>query len=205
MARGGASRVVIGITGPPGGGKSEAASAFGALGARVLSLDAIGHEFLTDPAVKDRLAARFGPGIFAADGSVSRTELGRVVFADADSLGALNAIVHPGIVAQAKTAADDFRAAASESCPALVIEGALLVETGLHRSCDRVVLVTADRAVRLSRVAARRGWTSSELERRESAQMNDRARRAHADAVIVNASTIEDLHSHVENLWREWT
>ena len=197
--------LVIGIIGPPGSGKSAVSRAFQECGAEVLSLDAIGHELLADDGVKRRIRDAFGGGVFAPDGAVSRKDLAARVFPDAAELAKLNAIVHPPLVGEAKRRIASWRAQEGDTARGLVVEGALLIEFGLHESCDHVVFVTAPFAVRLERVTSRRGWTEEELERRERAQLSDEERRARSDVVIENVSTLNDMRTTVMGLWKEWT
>lgn len=197
---------MIGVMGAPGSGKGEVARVFGELGARVIALDALGHELLRNAEVREEIRAEFGAGVLDSSGEVSREALGRVVFADVARLRRLEAIVHPRMVARVRAEVDEFRKLPRGSGPpALVIEGALLLEMGLEPLCDRVLLVTAPRDVRAERLRQSRGWGPEELARRERAQLDDESRRARAHAVVENASGRRELERRVRGLWEEWT
>lgn len=211
--------IVIGVTGAPGSGKTAAASAFAELGARMVPLDAIGHELLCDEEVREEIRGTFSSGVFRImDGEVSRRKLADVVFGDAEELGKLNRILHPRMVERVRSEVERWRGPsprqrgfgpaggwdASGGAGALVVEGALLIEMGLADLCDRVVLVTAPREARLDRLRRARGWDEEELSRREGAQLDEGARRARADAVVENAGGLDMLRQKIVTLWREW-
>ena len=198
--------LVIGVTGAPGGGKTSVAEAFVALGAKMVSLDAIGHELLRDGGVREEVRGTFSTGVFRVlDGEVSREKLAGVVFSDPDELEKLNRILHPRMVARVRSELERWRTdPGDESSGAFVIEGALLLEMKLDKLCDRVVLVTAPREVRLSRLRRSRDWDELELVRRERAQMDENSRRERADAVIENASSTDEMRLKVKSLWEGW-
>ncbi len=198
--------LVIGVTGAPGCGKTSVAGAFAALGARMVSLDAIGHELLRDDKVREEVRVTFSAGILRVlDGEVSREKLAGVVFNDPGELEKLNRILHPRMVARVRSELERWRTDPDdEGSGAFVIEGALLLEMKLDEICDRVVLVSAPREVRLSRLRRSRNWDELELVRRERAQMDENSRRARADAVIENASSTDEMRLKVKSLWEGW-
>jgi dephospho-CoA kinase len=205
--------VVVGVTGAPGSGKTSVAREFALLGAEVVALDALGHELLVEPEVREAVRDAFSTGVFQIlDGEVSRSKLAAVVFEDAEELAKLNRILHPRMVERIRARIESWRAEGREPDRVpdtgrrmLAIEGALVIEMGVADLCDRVVLVTAPREERLARLRRTRGWDESELARRQRFQLDEEARRARADAVVVNASTLEGLGLQVKALWEEWT
>jgi len=200
------SRPVIGVMGAPGSGKSAAAAVFAELGAKLLALDAIGHELLKREEVVEEVRRTFSSGVFRIlDGEVSRKKLADVVFEDQGELDKLNRILHPRMVERVRSEIEGWRGRGGDEGEAgLVIEGALVLEMGLDELCDHVVLVCAPRETRLERVARTRGWDDSELARRERMQQSEMAARARADAVIENASTSGQMRRCIETLWEEW-
>ncbi|MCS6970490.1 MAG: transcription termination factor Rho [Planctomycetes bacterium] len=179
-------RVVIGITGEPGSGKSALARAFAQLGARRVDVDGLGHEVLELPAIKQQLVERFGSEILRADGSVHRRALAARAFADSESTQALNAIVHPELASRARAAiaaAGDF----------VAVDCALLHELGLHELCTATVYVYAAREQRLARVQTR-GWDEEELARREAALGSAEERRRRCQFAVNNHGNEEQLH-----------
>ncbi len=198
-------RVVIGVTGAPGSGKSAAAASLGRLGARVVALDEIGHELLKNERVREEIRDTFATGVFRImDGEVSREKLGKLVFSDAEELRKLNRILHPRMVERVKRNVRAWRES-EDADPVFVIEGALLIEMRVSELCDHVVLVRVPREERLRRLARARGWKDDELARREGAQLDDEARGARAGFVLENGSTLDELDRKLEALWEEWT
>jgi dephospho-CoA kinase len=198
-------RIVVGVTGAPGSGKSAAAACLRRLGAKVLCLDAIGHELLKDAPVREEIRRTFSTGVFRImDGEVSREKLGALVFSDADELRKLNRILHPPMVERVREDVAAWRED-PHAAPALVVEGALLIEMDVADICDHVVVVRAPRETRLARLARARGWKEDDLARRERAQLDDDARAARAGAVVENGSALGDLDEKLRALWEEWT
>lgn len=190
----------IGLTGPIGCGKSTIAGWLGELGATVIDADVVAREVVEpgEPTLEAVIAA-FGPGVRQADGSLDRAALGRIVFADPDALGRLEAIVHPAVRPRVLAAID---AADEAGAAALVIEAIKLVEGGLVELCDEVWLVTCDPAAQRSRLAAR-GLPPDEVVRRLTAQGDIRARLGPAATRVIDTSgPLADTRVAVATAWR---
>ena len=157
----------------------------GARGAVVIDADAVARE-VTAPGQPghDAVLARFGDAVRAADGTLDRAALARIVFADPAALRELEAIVHPLVRPRILAAID---AAAGTQAPAVAIEAIKLVEGGLAELCDEVWWVTCDE--QRARLIAR-GMDPADADRRIAAQagMADRVRAARADVVEVDTS-----------------
>lgn len=175
--------VRIGLTGPIGCGKSTI-SGWLASEPRVTAIDAdaVAREVLAPGTVEtERVAARFGAHLVAADGTLDRGALGRLVFGDPAALRDLESIVHPGVrprvlarIAQAEDRGDR----------AVVIEAIKLVEGGLAELCDEVWLVTCRPSVQLERIVER-GLAAGDARARMDAQADLIERlRPRADRVI---------------------
>ena len=128
----------IGLTGGIGSGKSTAAARFAELGALVIDADAIARE-VVEPGTPglSAVVSRFGSEILSPDGSLDRPALARLVFADAEALAALNAIVHP-LVAERRA---ELMAVAGPDA-VVVSDVPLLVENGMAGDFDAVVVET---------------------------------------------------------------
>ena len=170
----------VGLTGGIGSGKSIVARVFGLLGVPVFEADAAGRQLLAvDPAVRGAIMERFGEAV-VHHGAVDRKALAAVVFQDPQALADLNAIVHPA-VRQA------FRHwAEQQNAPYVLMEAAILFETGGHKAFDRVVVVSAPEPVRLKRVMARDRVTEAEVKARLRNQASEEDRLAIADHIIHN-------------------
>lgn len=188
----------VGLTGGIGAGKSEVARRLAGHGAVVVDADVIAREVVAPgtPGLAEVVRA-FGSDVLAADGSLDRPRLGKVVFDDAAARRRLEAVVHP-LVRARRT---DVVAAAPRD--AVVVEDVpLLVETGLAGDYDVVIVVDAPDEVRLERLAAR-GTPRDDAERRIAAQAPRGDRLAAADVVIDNGGSLDRLHRQVDGLWAE--
>ncbi len=171
-------RLVVGLAGGVGSGKSTVASLFKNWGARVIEADSIGHRVLDRPPVRAALVAEWGRGILR-DGRVDRGALARLAFRSRRSVGRLNRLVHPPVLREIRR---EIRRARGW----VILDAALLYESGADGLCDRVVFVRAPRALRAARVRAR-GWRAGELARRERFQWPPAYKKKKAHYVIDNA------------------
>jgi dephospho-CoA kinase len=195
--------LIVGLTGGIGSGKTTVERLFAKLGAAVVDTDAIAHE-LTGPGgdAMPALAAAFGPGLMAADGSLDRPAMRSLVFADTDARRRLEGILHPLI----RTRSDErCLQALAAGAPYVILTVPLLVETGDYRQrVDRVLVVDCDDDIRIARVAARSGLARAEIERIMATQASRDARLTAADDIIDNDGAEDRLAAQVARLHREY-
>jgi dephospho-CoA kinase len=196
---------VLGLIGGIGGGKSSAARRLADRGVAVIDADAVGHEVLEDPAIRDRVVERFGASVLEGSPSgvaepspISRRALGALVFGDAAALRDLEAILHPAM-------RDRFRRTIRRLIreggrPGIVLDAAVLLEAGWDDLCDRIAFVDAPRAERLRRVKASRGWSEEALAARERSQWPVEEKRRRADWIIDNDGAPARLGREVDRL-----
>ena len=192
--------VCIGITGAIGCGKSTVAGWLAELGATIVDADQVARAVVEpgEPALADVLE-RFGPAVRAADGSLDRAALGRIVFADPRALATLEALLRPAIRARILAAMDASTAAAA---PAVVVEAIRLVEGGLAALCDEIWLVTCEGAAQRARLEAR-GLAEGDAADRIAAQERLlEAARAVATRVIDTTVTPEETRAAVSAAYR---
>lgn len=193
---------VVGLTGPVAGGKTAVARMLSRRGARIIELDAVGHELLAEPGVRAEIDAAFPAVRGAAGGAELRRRLAEIVFADARDLTRLERLLHGRMCERVKGEVEELKAAGRPGVA--VIAGALLYEMGLEELCDEVVVVDAPRPERLRRATAARGWNEAEVLRREARQMPAEGKRLRADRVIDNSGTEQELEAAVAAIWEEW-
>ena len=190
---------VIGLTGNIASGKSVVADMLAERGATIVDADVLSREAVTpgSPAL-DAIAARWGPSVLSADGSLDRSALRKVVFHDRVALDALNEIVHPEV----RRLRDAEVAAAREHGDRIVVcVVPLLFERHLVHDFDFIVLVDAPRSIRLERIVRDRGIAEAEAMDMIASQMPADLKRARADWVIENVGSMEDLEREVDRLW----
>ena len=175
-------RVVLGLTGGTGAGKSSALRAIRSLGGEVIDCDALYHEMLeTCAPLRDEIGVSF-PGAFDAAGPLDRRKLGQEVFSHKDRLEQLNGIVARHLVPEVRR-----RLAASES-KIFAIDPITLLEGGLDQLCDRTIAVTAPLELRVRRIMARDNITEQYARLRISAQQPDEYYRGKCDCELNNAA-----------------
>jgi len=186
----------IGLTGGIGSGKSCAAGMFHELGAGIVDTDEIAHE-LTQPggAAIAGIRRQFGADYIAADGSLDRARMRRLVFGDPASKKKLEAILHPLIREQSKA-----RIAAARQPYTLVVVP-LLLETGAYRELiSRVLVVDCSEEQQIARTMQRGRLTADEVRAIMATQLPRRERLARADDVLHNDDDIASLRRQAEAL-----
>ncbi|WP_156227915.1 dephospho-CoA kinase [Corynebacterium comes] len=190
--------IKVGLTGGIGSGKSTVTGLLIERGIPVVDADQIARDIVEpgQPALAE-LAEAFGEDILRPDGSLDRAGLAARAFVDAEHTALLNSITHPRIAAET---ARRFTAAEAAGEPAVVYDMPLLVDKGLDRGMDLVVVVDVDVEERVRRLVAGRGLAEDDVRRRIAAQVSDDVRRAAADVLIDNNGSLEDLPAQVDAL-----
>lgn len=171
---------ILGLTGSIGMGKSTAAAMLRRLGVPVHDADATVHRLLAKGGAAVPAIEVAFPGVVEM-GAVNRQELGRRVFGQPAELLRLEAILHP-LVRQAETCFLKRQ----RRCGArlVVLDVPLLFETGGHRRCDAVAVVTAPAFLQEQRVLRRAGMNAAKLAAIRAQQMPDGEKRRRADFVL---------------------
>ncbi|UOE45183.1 dephospho-CoA kinase [Agromyces larvae] len=191
---------LIGLTGGIASGKSTVARRLFEHGAVHIDADQLARKVVEPgtPALAAIVEA-FGSGVLRADGSLDRTKLGTIVFADHEQLARLNAIVHPAVRELsgrliAKAEADDPDAVVVYDVP-------LLVEAQVDHPFDLIVVTDAPRRAQVARLVEERGLDPAHAEARVDAQADREARTAIADVVIDTGGTLAHTMSQADALW----
>lgn len=192
---------LIALTGGIASGKSTIARRLAEHGAVVVDADALVREVQTPGSpVLEAIAAEFGADMIRADGELDRAALGSAVFGDAARLAALNAIVHPAVVAESKRR---FAAALDEDPRRVVVyDVPLLVEARASDPWELIVVAQAPAEERIRRLVELRGMTEDDARRRVASQATDAQRLAIADVVIDTSGTIEQTIAQTDELWQ---
>lgn len=198
---------LIAVTGGIASGKSAVSKRLAELGAVVVDADQVARDVVQpgEPALA-QIAAEFGPGVIAPDGSLDRAALGAIVFRDADKRAALNAITHPAVSERSRRM---FQNAFDADPNAVVVyDVPLLVDGhggGRAGEFHPIVVVTADPETRVRRMVELRGMDEAEARRRIASQADESERLAIADVVIDANGTLSETLHQVDRLWATLT
>jgi dephospho-CoA kinase len=191
--------LLVGLTGNIASGKSTVAQLLSERGATIIDADVLARRAVErGTKAFDAIVRRWGTSVQSPDGHLDRAALRRVVFGNPKELEALNDIVHPEVerlremrIEEARQRGDRF----------VVCDIPLLFEKKMADRFDRILLVDAPRPLRLERLVTDRGLRETEAMDMIAAQMPAELKRARADFVIDNASTLTELERRVNDVW----
>jgi dephospho-CoA kinase len=190
----------VGLTGGLASGKSFVGQALERLGCRLIQADELGHEVLLPGGeAYDAVVREFGNGILDPDGTVDRQKLAAEVFDRPERLAVLNRLVHPHVIHREESLMREISGRDPDAI--VVMEAAILIETGSHERFDKVILVVCSREQQIER-AMERGLTREETLARLDRQMPLEAKRKYADYVVDTSGTKQDTLRQVEEMWR---
>jgi dephospho-CoA kinase len=179
--------IVAGLTGGIGTGKSTVAAVFAEAGAVVIDADAIARAAVArnKPAWRD-VVDHFGKGILMPGGHIDRRKLGAIIFADAVQKAHLDRIVHPHV----KTEIQRQTKLIAKSRPraVVILDVPLLLETGMDRGLDEIIVVYAPESLQLERLIRRDRLSASEALSRIRSQMPIEEKKRRATIVIDNSA-----------------
>jgi dephospho-CoA kinase len=195
----------VGLTGGIATGKSLVGSMFAELGVHIIDADKIGHELMApgEP-VYDEILKRFGAEILNADKTVNRGKLAEMAFDQKrPRIYELNSLLHPGIIQRYEKRMEEIAAREPEAI--VMLEAALLLEAGLRRRFDRIIVVSCKPQQRIERWEKRLNVDADvakrEVTRRMMAQAPDEAKIQAADFVIDNSGSIDDTRKQVQKVY----
>ena len=192
---------VIGLTGGIGTGKTHVSQLLEDLGAAVVNADLLGHEVYTPHSEGwHAVVDAFGERVVADNGEIDRRALGGIVFSDPAQLERLNAIMHPRIYALAE---QRLNALSQEGETTAVLEAALLIEAKWTPLVNEVWVTVSPESDVIARLQQRNNLDEDAARSRINSQMPQAERVEHANVIIENNGTLEDLSSEVQNLWNK--
>lgn len=175
------------------------------LGAHCIDADQIAHDLMAlgGPAY-DEVVRTFGSEILNPDKSVNRSKVAELAFDKRrPKIYELNRILHPGVIERYETWMEDIRRRDPDAIA--ILEAALVLEAGLRRRFDKIVVVTCKPQQRIERWAQRFNLDPEtakvEVTRRMMAQAPDEAKIQAADYVIDNSGSVEETRKQVEKVY----
>ena len=193
--------LVVGLTGGIGSGKSTFAAFLAERGAQIIDADLLGHEALRPGAPAwHSVVDTFGDEILVEHSmEIDRKRLAELVFNDSRKLAALNAIVHPIIMRGIADRLERFRT----TDEIVVLDAALIIELGLEKTVDQVIVVASDVDARRRRLAELRGMAHEDIMARINSQAPEDDLIARADIVVRNDGDLFDLATEADRVWAE--
>lgn len=194
--------LLVGLTGGMASGKTTVAEMLRERGARIIDADRIARK-LVEPGEEalDEIAAQFGREALLPDGTLNRAWLARRIFSNRAERERLNAILHPRIIAEENRQIEELARKAPDAI--VVVDAALMIETGSYKRMDFLVVVTAEEQEQLRRLTQERGMQEEEALERLSSQMPLKEKVGFADFVVDNGGPLERTEEQVEGLFRK--
>jgi dephospho-CoA kinase len=171
-----------GLTGGIGSGKSLVGKIFSILGVPVYQADmAAKRLYDADDELRNGLKSLFGDDLYAS-GTLNRKKLADIIFADADDLRKINALVHPAVIRDF----NEYVSRLPESTPYIIHEAAILYEAKIEHLFDIIINVWAPEDLRIKRVMARENTTEQNVKQRIATQLPDQLKIELSDYTIIN-------------------
>ena len=186
---------VVGLTGGIATGKSTVAAMFQRLGAAIVDADVLARKVLEPGSPElEAIVSLCGSEILQKDNSLDRKKLRERIVRNEELRHAVNAITHPRIIElEAEAIADSVH-------PLVIVDAALMIESGSHVRFRELVLVYAPESMQIERVMKRDGLARSEAEAFLKTQMDIEEKRKYATYIIENTGTIEETAEQVVRL-----
>lgn len=188
-------KITVGITGSIGSGKSEFTRLAEQSGFPVIRADDISNEILaTNSDVRKQVIKKFGSEAFI-NNKPNKSYIAKIVFSNPVRLRELERILHPLVIKEIQKRKKEI----FQKQNVLFIESALIYEAALEALFDFVVLITANREIRLTRKLLQ-GMSEEDFIKREMNQIPDEEKRKRADFIFLNNGSIDELKSKFELL-----
>lgn len=183
---------VIGLTGGVGSGKSLVAEIISKkYNASLLIADELGH-IVMEPGTScfDKVVSRFGKDIVGEDGRINRRKVAEIIFGDDKALSDMNNIVHPEVMSYIERYIEDRK----NEKGYIILETAIMYETGCDRFCDEVWYVYVPADIRIKRLSENRGYSYEKSQSIIGRQKSDEYFIEKSDRVIDNSGDIDTLY-----------
>lgn len=208
----------VGLTGGIASGKSVVGEMFVALGAHLVQADHIAHELmLPGQPVYNEVVRHFGREILNPDGTLNRAKLAEAAFSSSavsaggkppnapSRIDELNRIVHPAVIRSQESWMEEM--GRQDPQAVAIVEAALILEAGMAKRFDRLIVVTCSEEQRVARFASRQKLdleaARKEVARRMAAQLPEADKVKAADYVIDNSGSLDETRRQVTQLWRQ--
>ena len=183
-----------------GSGKSLAAKFFAEQGAHIIDADQLSRDLVRpgQPALKE-IADVFGELILEPSGKLDREALAKIIFEDPEKKSALEAILHPKVIANEQE--KYLNICANDPTAIVIVDAALLIESGNYKNVDKVIVVRSNEEQQVQRILSRGSQSYDQAIARIKNQMSFEEKSRYADFILDNQSQPEDLRQKVHELY----
>ena len=196
-------KVVIGLTGGIGTGKSTVSQILKEKNFPVIDLDVISHEVIKFPKVVEKIVENFGKEVLEYNNTgnwiISREKLGRVIFGNREKRVILNSIMHPEILHIMREKILECK----KENKIIFVEIQLLFEVQWEKEFDYILLVSAEKETQIKRILSRDNRSKEEALSIINSQMSLDEKKKRSDYVIENDGNIQDLEKKVDDFLKK--
>jgi len=190
----------LGITGGIGSGKSTASEFFEKKGAFIFDADSEAKNLLANNSnLSQRIIATFGSQVTTKK-QLDLKRLSVLVFSSKSLQDKLNKIVWPEVSSVMIDAAEK---AQNDGVTLFIVDAALLIEAGFNDFFNSILLITADKSMRLNRILLRKKIPENQIEKRMALQMPESEKQKQAQTTIKNNGNMQELHTQLELFWKK--
>jgi len=197
MLKQGKAKFVLGVTGNIGCGKSTVARMFKTKDSLLIDADACARDLLTEnKGIYNKIKLIFGREILKRNNRIDHKKLGKRVFADNAALIKLNSIMHPPLIREIK------RQINSSGKKIIILDAALIIEAGLIRIIDKLIVVTAKKEQQILRKTKNRAFERKDILMRIKSQISQNEKLRFADFIIDNSGKLSQTRKQVSEIRR---
>src|SRR3989338_455046 len=194
-------RIILGLTGSFGSGKSTVAGIFRSHGAKIIDADKIAHKLIKPwTKIYKKIINIFGKDILKKNRAIDRGKLARIVFNNKLLLKRLNKIVHPEVI---RVIQEKIKTSPERE---IILDAPLLIEAGLEKIADKLIVVTITREKQIKRICKKTGLSRPDILKRIAAQISQNVKSRFANFIIDNNGTIKKTKKQIKRirrlLWR---
>ncbi len=192
------NKVVIGLTGSFGSGKSTVSRILASWGARIIDADKIAHGYLKPKGrVYKKIVSAFGSSVIGKNNEIDRRALGRIAFSDTNKLKKLNNIVHPEVIRAIN------KKLAGIKKGVVILDAPLLLEVGLENAVSKLIVVAVDKNTQLERLLKKTSLSRAEILKRIKFQIPQNVKLRSANFIIDNSGTLKETKKQVFSIRRK--
>jgi dephospho-CoA kinase len=192
------AKFILGVTGNIACGKSTVACFFKGRNSLLIDADNLGHRILAvGTPVYRKVVKSFDSNILKPNKAIDRVKLSGIVFAQPGALGKLNRIMHPELIRRIK------QLILSSKKKLIILDAALIIEAGLIKLVDKLVVVTAGKTQQIKRGQKKLGLTRKQMMQRIKSQISQNTKLRFADFIIDNSGSISETKKQVSKIRRQ--